>query len=64
MSNRRNKQNRFCEPLHAEVMRLAIDVGKMCDRGWYHTSEHSTRYLDTADGGTNVGTVNGTNDDS
>ena len=35
-----------CEnPFHAEVIRLTIDIGKMCDRSWYHTSEHSTRYL-------------------
>ena len=43
---------------------LTIDIGKMCDRGWYHTSEHSTIHLDMADGGTNVGTANGTNDNS
>ena len=30
---------------------MTIDVGKMCDRGWYHTSEHFTLYLDLADGG-------------
>ena len=35
---------------------------QMCDRGWYHTSEHFTRYLDLADGGTNMGTAKGTND--
>ena len=39
------------KPIFAEVTRLTIDIGKMCDRGWYHTSEHSTRYLDMADGG-------------
>ena len=52
------------KPLHAEAIRLTIDIGKMCDRGWYHTSEHSTRYLDMADGGTNVDIANGTNDNS
>ena len=57
MSNHWNKQNRFWEPLHAEVIRLTIDIGKMCDRGWYHASEHFTKHLDMADGGTNVGTA-------
>ena len=47
---------------HAEVIGLTIDIGKMCDRGWYHTSEHFTKHLDMADDGTNVGTANGTND--
>ena len=41
-----------------------VDIDKMCDRGWYHTSRHSTRYLDMADGGTNVDIANGTNDNS
>ena len=58
MSNHWNKQNRFWEALHAEVTRLTIDVGKTCNRGWYHFTKH----LDMADGGTNVGTANGTKD--
>ena len=40
------------------------DIGNMCDRGWYHTSEHSAKYLGMADGGTNVDVANGTNDNS
>ena len=48
----------------AEVIRLTIDIGKTCDRGWYHTTEHSPRYLDMADGGTNAGIANGTNNNS
>ena len=55
---------RILKTFHAEVIRLTIDIGKMCDRGWYHTSEHSTRYLDMADGGTNVDIANGTNDNN
>ena len=41
-----NQAKPILKPLHAEVIRLPIDIGKMCDRGWYHTSEHSARYLD------------------
>ena len=41
-----------------------VDIGKMRDRVWFDTSEHSTRYLDMADGGTNVDTAIGTNDNS
>ena len=62
MSSHWNKQNRFWEPPHAEVIQLTIDIGKMCDRGLYHTAEHSTKHLVMADGCTNVGTANGTND--
>ena len=43
---------------------LAIDIGKICDRCWYHTSEHSARCFDMADGGMNVDIANGTNDNS
>ena len=46
------------------MIRLTIDIGEMCDRDWYHTSEHSTRYLDMGDGGTNVDIAKGTNDNS
>ena len=46
------------------MIRLTIDSGKMCDRGWYHTSEHLTKHLEMADGGTNVDIANGTNDNS
>ena len=62
MSNHWNKQNRFWEHLHAEVIRLTIEICKMCDRSWCHTSEHFTKHLDLSDGGTNVGTANGPND--
>ena len=44
------------------MIRLTIDIGKMGDRGLYHTSEHFTKHLDMADDGTNVATANGTND--
>ena len=44
------------------MIRLTIDIGKMGDRGWYHTSEHCPKDLDMSDGGTNVGTANGTKD--
>ena len=59
-----NEQSLNQAPPHAEVIRLTIDIDKMCDRGWYYTSEHFTKHLDMADGGTNVGTAKGTNDNS
>ena len=46
------------------MIQLTIDIGKMCDRGRYQTSEYSTRYLNMADGGTNVDIAKGTNDKS
>ena len=50
--------------LHAEVTWLTIDIGKMCDRGCITHLSTSTRYLDMADGSTNVDIANGTNDNS
>ena len=52
------------KPILKTSSRRGDPVGKMCDSGWHHTSEHSTRYLDVADGGTNVDVANGTNDNS
>ena len=37
------------ECLHADVIWLTTDIGQMCDRGLYHTPEHSARCLDMAD---------------